>query len=461
MKNCAVILAGGEGTRMKSSNPKVMAKLLFKPMIDWVLAAAKEAGVEDICVVTGYRADVLEAHLGDAVVTVHQAERKGTGHAVMMAKDFIKAHKGGNVLILNGDAPLIDSGTISEALEYHTDNGFAETVISAKVENPFGYGRIVRDRHGNFTAITEEASADAETKKINEINSGAIWFNATALYDLLGRLTDNNSKHEYYLTDTVSIAISEGRKVGAYASPNPDAVLGANSHAQLYELNEKVRKSILFGFMTDGVAIPCIDGVIIDKDTVIGRDTVILPGTIIKAGCTIGSGCTIGPNTMLENTQVGDNCVLNAVQAESAKIGNNANLGPFTHLRPDAVLGDFVHCGNFTEIKNSVIGDHTSVSHLTYVGDSDVGKGVNFGCGVVTVNFNGKTKNRCEIGDDAFIGCNTNLIAPVKVGDRAYTAAGSTITEDIPEDALGIARERQYIKEEWVKIKKPYRPKKY
>lgn len=461
MNNCAIILAGGEGTRMKSAYPKVMAKLLGKPMIDWVIAAAKDAGVEDICVVTGYRAEVLKEHLGESAQTVHQAERHGTGHAVMMAKEFIAAHSGANVLILNGDAPLIDAGTICNALAYHTENTFAETVISAKVENPFGYGRIVRDTDGNFIAITEEASADAETKKINEINSGAIWFDADSLYDLLGKITDNNSKHEYYLTDTVSIALSEGRKVGAFASPNPDAVLGANSHAQLYELNEKVRKSILFKLMTDGVAIPCIDGVIIDNGTVIGRDTVILPGTIIKAGCTIGDNCTIGPNTVLENTTVGRGSVLNSVQAESATVGENCNLGPFVHLRPNTVIKNHVHCGNFVEVKNSTIDDHTSVSHLTYVGDSDVGKGVNFGCGVVTVNFNGKTKNRCTIGDDAFIGCNTNLIAPVTVGDRAYTAAGSTITDEVPSDALAIARQRQTNKEDWVKINEPYRPKKY
>lgn len=230
---------------------------------------------------------------------------------------------------------------------------------------------------------------------------------------------------------------------------------------ELYEQRENERKSILFSFMEDGVEFPCIDGVIIDKDTVIGKDTVIMPGTIIREGCKIGDGCTIGPSTVLENTTVGNNTILNFVQAENAVVGDNCNLGPFVHLRPNTVIKNAVHCGNFVEVKNSTIDDHTAVSHLTYVGDSDVGKGVNFGCGVVTVNFNGKTKNRCKIGDDAFIGCNTNLVAPVTVGDRAYTAAGSTITDDVPADALSIARQRQTNKEDWVKIKKPYRPKKY
>ena len=459
--NCAVILAGGEGTRMRSKKPKVMAELMFRPMIDWVISAAKNAGIDDICVVTGYRSDILEAHLKGTAVTVEQKERLGTGHAVMQAKEFIAAHKGGNVLILAGDAPLIDSKTISDALDNHISNGFVQTVISARIDNPFGYGRIVRDKNGNFIAITEEASATEEIKKINEINSGAMWFDAGTLCELLGQLTNNNSKGEYYLTDTVSIALGQGRKVGAYAADNADAVLGANTRVQLNELNEMVRQKTLKRLMLDGVSVPFSDGVVISPDAVIGADTVILPGTIIKEGCTIGENCVIGPNSVLYNTTVGDNSKLEQVYAEEAVVHNNANLGPFVHLRPSADIGDFVHCGNFVEVKNSVIDHHTAVSHLTYVGDSDVGSGVNFGCGVVTVNFNGKTKNRCKIGNDAFIGCNTNLVAPVEIGDRVYTAAGSTITEDVPADSLAIARERQTNKENWVTQKKPYREKKY
>ena len=460
-KNCAVILAGGEGTRMHSQKPKVMAELLFKPMIDHVLAAANKAGVADVCVVTGYQAPVLEEYLAGRAHTVRQNERLGTGHAVMQAAEYLRTNDFDNVLILNGDAPFMDSETISEALAYHLNRGFVQTVISARIEDPYGYGRIVRDFNGDFCAIVEEASADKETKKINEINSGAMWFKKDALLELLSKITNNNSKGEYYLTDTVSIAVSEKKRVGAYTAKNADAVLGANTRVQLAELNERLRHKILNRLMLAGVSIPCADGVIIDDDAEIGADTVILPGTIIKAGCVIGTNCTIGPNTVLYKTTVGDGSTLNQVQAEEATVGENANLGPFVHLRPNTVIGNAVHCGNFVEVKNSTVGDHTSVSHLTYVGDSDVGKGVNFGCGVVTVNFNGKTKNRCVIGDDAFIGCNTNLIAPVKVGDRAYTAAGSTVTEDVPDDALAIARSRQTTKAGWVIKRKPYREKKY
>ena len=459
--NCAVILAGGEGTRMKSQKPKVMAELMFRPMIDRVIDAANGAGIDDICVVTGYKAEILESYLSGRTETVRQTQRLGTGHAVMQATDFIAAHKYGNVLILNGDAPFIDSRTVSDALRYHRENGFVQTVISAKIENPFGYGRIVRDKNENFVAIVEEASADAQTKKINEINSGAMWFNASALLDLLKAITNDNSKGEYYLTDTVHIARAQHLRVGAFTADNADAVLGANTRVQLLELNEMFRKKVLTRLMENGVSIPCIDGVMIDDGVQIGADTVILPGTIIKEGCVIGSGCVIGPNTVLYKTRIGNNCVLNSVQAEEAEVANDANLGPYVHLRPNTKLGDAVHCGNFVEVKNSNVGNHTAISHLTYVGDSDVGSGVNFGCGVVTVNFNGKTKNRCVIGNDAFIGCNTNLIAPVTLSDRAYTAAGSTITDDVPADALAIARQKQVNKENWVVKKKPYREKKY
>ncbi len=459
MKNCAVILAGGEGTRMKTSKPKVMSEVLFKPMLDWVICAVKKAGIEDICVVTGYASECIEEHLGDSVATVHQSERKGTGHAVMQASDFIRSHSGGNVVILNGDAPFIDAETIINAIEYHDEKGNDATVISAKVNDSFGYGRIVRDENGDVKAIVEESDADEQIKIINEVNSGAFCFNADVLCDVLTRITPNNSKGEYYLTDAIAIILESKGKSGAFDTGNEKTVLGANSRSQLNRLNELARMEILEKLMDEGVDIPCTDGVMIGPDCVVGRDTRILPGTIMCGEVSVGEGCVIGPNSYVQNASIGNNVSFNNAQIRNAKILNDASIGPFVQIRPDSVIGNGVHLGNFVEVKNSVIDSETCVSHLTYVGDSDVGKNVNFGCGVVTVNFNGKTKNRTTIKDRAFIGCNTNLVAPVTVGENAYTAAGSTITENVPDNALAIARERQTTKDGWVKETQPYRKK--
>lgn len=460
MKNvCAVILAAGEGTRMKSSKPKVMAQVLFKPMIDWVVSAAEKGGVEDICVVKGYRAEILEEHLGGKYQTVLQAQRLGTGHAVMQAEDFIKAHSDGDVLILNGDAPLMDSETISSALEYHRNNASDATVISAKVPNPFGYGRILRGENGDVKAIVEQKEATEEQKKIDEVNSGAYWFSAKALLSALDYLAKNHSDagKEYYLTDAIEIILSQGGKACAFTAATADVVLGANDRAQLYELNEIARKQILIKQMKNGVSIPCIDGVIISPDAQIGADTQILPGTIIKGASVIGSECDIGPNSLIENSVVHDSVELNSTQVYSSEIKAGAHIGPFVRIRPDCVVGENVKVGNFVELKNARIGEKTSVAHLSYIGDAQFGKNINVGCGCATVNFNGRDKSQTVVGDRAFIGCGTYLIAPVDVGENAFTAAGSVITEDVPADSLAIARSRQTIKEDWVNKTRPYR----
>lgn len=456
---CAVILAAGEGTRMKSSKPKVMAQVLFKPMIDWVISAAKAGGVEDICVVKGYKNEILEAHLGGKYTTVLQAQRLGTGHAVMQAKDFIAEHIDGEVLILNGDAPLMDSKTIGDALTFHKENGNSATVISARVPDPFGYGRIQRDENGLLKCIVEQKEATEEQKKIDEVNSGAYWFNAKALLDALDTLAENHtdSSKEYYLTDAMEIILSKGGKASAYIAETADVVLGANDRAQLYELNEIARKQILIKHMKNGVSIPCVDGVMISPDAEIGADTEILPGTIINGRCVIGTECSIGPNSLIENSLISDGVELNNTQVFSSEVKSGSHIGPFVRIRPDCVVGENVRVGNFVELKNARIGEKTSVSHLSYIGDAEFGKNINVGCGCATVNFNGRDKNKTIVGDNAFIGCSTYLVAPVEIGDNAFTAAGSVITEDVPADSLAIARSRQVIKEDWVNIVKPYR----
>ncbi|MBQ3149649.1 MAG: bifunctional UDP-N-acetylglucosamine diphosphorylase/glucosamine-1-phosphate N-acetyltransferase GlmU [Clostridia bacterium] len=462
--NCTVILAAGEGTRMKSQKPKVLAEVLFRPMIDWVIDCVKTCGLQDnnICVVTGFGKEYLDEHLPQSIVKVVQEERLGTGHAVMQAKEFISAHGNANVLVLNGDAPLMDSDTVSHALEYHKRSDSAVTVISAHVDNPTGYGRIVRDAHGTFSGIVEERDATDEQKAINEVNSGAYWFNCQALLIALDKLATDakyrlNSAKEYYLTDAIEILRSIGQRATTFNSKSSDVVLGANDRVQLAALNEIARKRVLEKHMRAGVSIPFSDGVIIDPTVTIGADTEILCGTVLRSGTVIGKGCNIGPDVNLSSCVIGDGCHIVSVYGEDAKVGADTSVGPFARLRPGTVIGKDARVGNFVEVKNSSVGDGTKISHLSYVGDADVGNNVNIGSGCATVNYTGKEKFRTTIGDGAFIGCDTSLVAPVNVGERAYTAAGSTITEDVPSDALALGRARQVIKKDWVKSKKPYK----
>lgn len=460
--NCALILAAGEGTRMKSAKPKVMLEVLFKPMIDWVTDAVKSGGVEDICVVTGHKSEMLQEHLNGKYETVIQEQRLGTGHAVMQAKAFLEKHKLGNVLILCGDAPLMDSETVSSALEYHMANKNAVTVISAKVDNPFGYGRIVRNKDGILKKIVEEKEASNKEKIINEVNSGAYWFNCDALLESLEGIVamhdkKNEPDKEYYLTDAVEIILEKGLNAVAFETTSSDVVLGANTRVQLQELNEIARRKIMVKHMLNGVSIPCPDGVIIHPDSKIGVDTEILPGTVIVGKTEIGDCCTIGPNSHIENSKIENNVTLNNVFCYDSTVKEAATVGPYVRIRPNCVIGSGVKAGNFIEFKNSTVGDKTSVAHLTYIGDADFGSGINVGCGCATVNYTGKEKFRTTVEDNAFIGCSTYLVAPVKVGKNSYTAAGSVITEDVPDNSLAIARSRQTVKKDWIIKKKPYK----
>lgn len=448
--NCAVILAGGQGKRMKSELPKPMFEVLGEPMLQWVISSCEEAAVTDLCIVKGYNAEVIEGYINGRYDTVMQEERKGTGHAVMMTREWLEKRRDGNVLILCGDAPFVDADTIKGALEKHISENNAVTVITSEVNDPYGYGRIIRSPDGgSITGIVEEKDATNEQKKLREINSGAYWFRTEQLLSALNELKPNNSQGEYYLTDTIFILIAAGFRAGAYISENPDAVMGANDRKGLLALNNAARAAIIDKLLDNGVEFVCTDGVSIGRNVKIGAGTKILQGTIIRGDTEIGENCVIGPNCLIENCKIGCGTVLNSIQAYDSVIEDNVKIGPFVHLRPNSHIKSGVKIGDFVEVKNSVIGEKTAVSHLTYIGDSDVGKGVNFGCGTVTSNYDGMNKHRTVIGDGAFIGCNTNLIAPVKVGNRAYTAAGSTVTSDVPDDALYIERSRPYIKEDY------------
>ncbi len=462
-KDCAIILAAGDGIRMKSAKPKVLAEVLFKPMLDWVLDRTLESGIDEICVVTGHMSQSIEERLDKKIKTVMQKERLGTGHAVLQAKDFISDHGGASVLVLAGDAPLVDAQTISAALHFHKQAQNSATIIAARVDNPHGYGRIVRDDRGRVMKIVEERDATDEQKEINEVNSGAYWFNAQALLVALEQLKKTQSTlakqkgKEIYLTDTIEILRGINMDVTAFGARTPDIVLGANDRVQLAQLNQIARDSELNRHRQNGVSIPISDGIIIGPDVEIGEDSLILPGTIIRGHSKIGKNCVIGPNSYIEDSQIGDNVELNNTQCRDSKVGADSKIGPFVQLRPGSVIDARASVGNFVEIKNSNIGTDAKISHLTYVGDSDLGDDVNLGCGTVTVNFDGKTKNRTTIEDGAFVGCNSNLIAPVTIGKNAFVAAGSTITKDVPADALAIARSRQEIKKGWVTSKKPYK----
>ncbi len=460
---CAIIMAGGKGTRMKADCPKVMCNVLFKPMISYVIDAVKEAGVQDICVITGYKHEEVESYLAcnDAnIKTALQEPQLGTGHAVMQARDFINAHIDDDIIVLNGDAPLVDAETLNSSYSYHKENGNAVTLISAVVEDTNGIGHILRDENGKLLRIVEHKDATEEEKKINESNAGFYWFNAKDLIYALDHITNDNAQNEYYITDSVEILLNAGKNAGAYVCENSEVVLGANDRKQLNDLNTIMRKNINNALMISGVDIPCTDGVMIGKNVKIAPSTTILPNTILIGDTVIGEGCMIGPNTYIDSSKIGDGVILDNCKILDSTIENGVDAGPFVKVRANSVLGKGVHIGNFVEVKNSIVGEGTKSAHLTYIGDSDVGSGVNFGCGTVTCNYDGKNKSRCKIGSDSFIGCNTNLIAPVEVGKRAYIAAGSTITDNIPKDSLSIARARQVVKEGWVKVKKPYKEKK-
>lgn len=453
-KTACIVLAAGDGKRMKSIKPKVLMEVLFKPMLGWVLDSAEKLSPDEICVVVGNGEDKIGAYLEtrDGKYTVaKQTVRLGTGHAVMQAENVLKNCE--NVLVLCGDAPFMDEETMRAALKMHLEKDCGATVIAANPDNPFGYGRIVRDENGDLLKIVEQKDATIAEQHIKEINSGAYWFNSKDLLEALPKLSDSNASKEYYLTDAVALIRGSGRRTAVCTAAHKAVVLGANTRNDLYCLNSFARMAVIGDLLQKGVEFPCLDGVIIGMDVIVGQDTVILPNTIIRGKCTIGCGCEIGPNSLIEDTVIGDGVVLNNVQANRSTVDSGATVGPFAQLRPGSHIGYEVKIGNFVEVKNSDIGAKTSIAHLTYVGDSDVGEGVNFGCGCVTANYDGIQKFRTKIGNNAFIGCNTNLIAPVEVGENASTGAGSTITRNVPPNSLVVERAEPKVVHNWEKNK--------
>lgn len=448
MKKYIMILAAGKGTRMKSSLPKVLHEAVYHPILSYVLNAAKEVGADDVCTVIGHGAEAVRAAFEGQTSFVLQKEQKGTGHAVREGLSAFADHSEGTVLILCGDTPLLRGETLRRLCDYHEESAAAVTVMTAKVDDPFGYGRILRDEAG-ISRIVEQRDATEEERAVTEINSGVYCFDLAFLRNAVAKLEADNDQGELYLTDTVAIARSEGRKARAFLIDDADEVKGINDRVQLSEAAKILRRRKTLELMKSGVTLVDPDSVTIDPMAEVGEDTVIEPGTVIKGHTVIGKNCHIGPDAELNNAVLGDNVTFWRSVAVDSSVGSGGNIGPFTYLRPQTVLSENVKVGDFVEIKNSTIGEGSKLPHLTYIGDSDVGSGCNIACGTITCNYDGFRKTRSTIGDHVFVGCNVNLVSPVNVEDGAYIAAGSTITRDIPKDALAVAREKQSNKEGW------------
>lgn len=452
VKTKSIILAAGQGTRMKSNTSKVLHEIFHKPLVYYPIEAAKCAGAQEVCLVVGHKSEEVMKVFGDTVKYALQRERLGTGHAVMQAMDFIGDE--GEILVLYGDTPLITAQTIEKVLAFHRRKRNAVTVLSALVDDSTGYGRIVRDESKHFVKIVEQKDATDEEKRIAEINGGMYVFEAQHLKFALSKITNENKQQEYYLTDTIEILLHEGCNVDAIAIMNPDDILGVNSREQLAQATAIMKQRINRRHMDNGVTLIDPHHTYIDPEVEIGQDTVIEPGCIIEGNSFIGEDCIIGYNTKIRNCKIGNNITIESSMLTDSQIDEGCHIGPFAYIRPNSHIGANVKIGDFVEIKNATIGEGTKVSHLTYIGDADVGRDVNFGCGTVVVNYDGEKKHRTTIKDHAFIGCNTNLVSPVVIEENVYTAAGSTITQDVPKNSLAIARAKQENKAEWVTKKR-------
>ncbi len=411
----AIVMAAGKGTRMKSKKSKLVQKIYGKEIVKRAVENAEKAGVKDIVAVVGYMKEEVMAVLGDSVKYAFQEEMLGTGHAVMQAKEFLKGKKG-KVLVLNGDVPLLRPETLNKLIEKSIENKEYATLLTAIYDNPTGYGRIVRDEGGNIEAIVEEKDTTLAQKEIKEINAGIYCFDIEELLAALEKISPNNAQGEYYLTDVIQIMNEKGLKTGAVIVEDNTEILGINDRIQLEMLTKVLQMRINTEHMKKGVTIEDVNTTYIYDDVEIGMDTVIHPNTTIKSGVQIGEDCEIGPNAYIR---------------EGCKLANKVKIG------------------SFVEIKKAIIGEGTKVPHLSYMGDCEIGEKCNIGCGTITCNYDGLHKSKTIIGNHSFIGSNTNLVAPVTLGDETFVAAGSTITDDVPAYALAIARQRQTNKEDW------------
>ncbi|KGX90084.1 N-acetylglucosamine-1-phosphate uridyltransferase [Pontibacillus halophilus JSM 076056 = DSM 19796] len=442
----AVVLAAGQGTRMKSKLYKVLHPVVGKPMVQHVIDQLQASHLSQIITVVGHGAEQVQEQIGEASSFVIQEEQLGTGHAVQQASSQLEG-KEGTTVVACGDTPLLTSETIDSLLSYHEQEASKVTILTAHADNPKGYGRVVRDEDGHVLRIVEEKDATEEEKQIKEINTGTYCFNNVSLFEALKSVSNDNAQGEYYLPDVIEILKQQGEKISAYQTPDFEETLGVNDRVALAQAEAVMKRRINERHLRNGVSIIDPQNTYIGMDVTIDQDAIIYPGTVISGHSHIGEDAVVGPHSEVKDSTIGSESVIKQSVVHDSTVGRAVNVGPYAHIRPQSQLGDEVKVGNFVEIKKASMGDKSKASHLSYIGDAEVGKDVNVGCGTITVNYDGSNKHLTKIEDGAFIGCNSNLIAPVTVGEGAYVAAGSTITDDVPNRSLSIARSRQTNKE--------------
>ncbi len=453
MEKTAIILAAGIGKRMHSKTPKVLHKICGREMVLYPIEAARKAGFEEVIVVISKN---MEDEIFKDVKLAYQNVPLGTGDAAAKGLNAVNGQSNTEVLVLTGDNPLIEREDLKKLADFFEKGNFDAVVLSAEADNPKGLGRVISEK-GEFVKIVEEKDATDEEKKIKEINTGIYIFKKSVLEDSLNHLSNDNAQKEYYLTDTLSYLKKKGKRVGVLKMDRKLPVYGVNNRKELAVATKLIQEKILENLMLSGVTIVNPETASIDWDVKIGNDTVIYPGTMISGKTEIGSGCEIGPNTKIENTKIGNNVKVQFSVILESEIGDSCNIGPFSYVRPGNKFVKNVKIGTFVEVKKSFVDVNSKIPHLSYIGDATVGKNVNIGAGTITCNYSGlegHKKNPTHVGDNVFIGSHSTLVAPVKIANNAYTAAGSVINKDVPEWALAIGRAKQINKENWVKRRK-------
>ncbi len=458
-----IILAAGLGTRMKSATIKVLHLAAGRPILDYVLDLASGVCDRPPILVVGHQRQSVMTAIGDRARYATQDQQLGTGHAVLQAASSLEGEnlKGRRILILSGDVPLTRAETLRALLDEHSSAGNALTLLTMKLDDPAMYGRIVRDASGSVERIVEAKDATAEQKAIREVNAGIYVFNADGLFDHLRNLSTNNAQGEYYLTDLLAVLRQSGQRVGAVVVEDPVEALGVNSRADLAAVENEIQRRVVERLMKEGVTFRNPQTVVIDSTVSIGNDTVVYPFVTLEGATTIGSRCIIEPGVHLINVTVGEDVhIKTGTVAEESVIEAHAAVGPYAHLRAGTRLGAHVKIGNFVETKNAVFAEGAKASHLSYIGDAEIGRDVNIGAGTITCNYDGVNKNKTILEDGVFIGSDTQLVAPVRVGKGAYVGAGSTITKDVPADALALSRVPQRVVEGWAARRREERKKK-